>query len=315
MGRLLFVLVALGVLLPAGDAQARSRRRRPPPPKAAPAPAAAPVEEAPAPPGPPSPGGLGAPPPRAAAPVDLLKGPCTTRVQQRLTRRQAAARKAEGEAPRLLAERRFPQLIRLLTLAYAREPRPKLLYDLARAFHEAEQDAEALLLYGRYLQGAPDGAHRKDAEGYVAGIRVKLGAEADRADAVVQGYVDAGGRHARTDYDKSIDAFTTTYALTGIAQALFNLGQGHRRAGRAEEAYHFYGRFLAEDPQTPLRRETEGYLDLLGRGLCTDPPVWKRPWLWAVVGAAVAVGVGVTLGVTLSQRGPRADVGPFDVHF
>src|SRR5207244_3889926 len=99
-----------------------------------------------------------------------------------------------------------------------------------------------------------------------------------------------------------IEAYATAYALKRLPRFLFNMGQAYRRAGQPEEAYLLYERHLQDDPQTPLRKETENYVAEL-RLVIDRPPVYRRPWFWATLAAAAAVvATGVGLAASLGPK-------------
>lgn len=132
------------------------------------------------------------------------------------------------------------------------------------------------------------------------------------------------------DYDGAIQAFTAAYVISPKPMFLFNIGQAHRKAGRSKEALSFYQLFLSKVPDTPLRAETQAYIELvrtqllqatsLGPAQRTAPPVvlvppvqsiplYKRGWLWGVVGTTVAAATGVAVGVYLGTRPPAPTLG------
>lgn len=132
------------------------------------------------------------------------------------------------------------------------------------------------------------------------------------------------------DYDGAIQAFTAAYVISPKPMFLFNIGQAHRKAGRSKEALSFYQLFLSKVPDTPLRAETQAYIELVrtqqlqatspGPAQRSAPPVvlvppvqsiprHKRGWLWGVVGTTVAAATGVAVGVYLGTRPPAPTLG------
>jgi tetratricopeptide (TPR) repeat protein len=134
------------------------------------------------------------------------------------------------------------------------------------------------------------------------------------------------------NYDGAVQAFTAAYVLSPKPMFLFNIAQAHRKAGRPQEALLSYQLFLRKAPETPLRAETEAYIELVRTQLQARPPepakpppavtpllaapaavpskaearvpLYRRAWTWIVVGAAVAVTTGVAVGVYLGTRPP-----------
>ncbi|MFO0579397.1 MAG: hypothetical protein U1A78_35805 [Polyangia bacterium] len=119
---------------------------------------------------------------------------------------------------------------------------------------------------------------------------------------------------------------------------LFNIAQAHRKAGRPQDALVSYQLFLRKAPDTPLRAETEAYIELVRTQLSARPsepvkppvavapvpavpvarvagkaearvPLYRRAWTWIAVGAAVAVTTGVAVGVYLGTRPPPTTLG------
>lgn len=141
------------------------------------------------------------------------------------------------------------------------------------------------------------------------------------------------------DYDGAIQAFTAAYVLSPKPLFLFNIAQAHRKAGRPKEALLAYQLFLRKAPDTPLRAETEAYmelaraqLELKGRSapalVPTEPappprpagsaprvPLYRRGWVWGIVGASVAAAAGIAIGLGLSTRPPGPTLGYVDPTF
>lgn len=148
------------------------------------------------------------------------------------------------------------------------------------------------------------------------------------------------------DYDGAIQAFTAAYVISPKPMFLFNIAQAHRKVGRPREALLHYQLFLRKAPDTPLRPETEAYIELVRAQLAAAqppqlpppqqlppqqqlppppllsaqetpaaPPLYKRPWLWGTLGAVVAIGTGVAVGVYLGTRPPSTTLGIIEPTF
>lgn len=144
------------------------------------------------------------------------------------------------------------------------------------------------------------------------------------------------------DYDGAVQAFTTAHVLSPKPMFLFNIAQAQRKAGRPREALISYQLFLKKAPDSPLRAETEAYLELVrtqlkiraaGEAAAPPPtagqalvaaapaaapqraPLARRPWLWGVVGATFALTSGVAVGVYLGTRPPSTTLGIIEPTF
>lgn len=144
------------------------------------------------------------------------------------------------------------------------------------------------------------------------------------------------------DYDGAVQAFTAAHILNPKPMFLFNIAQAQRKAGRPQEALLSYQLFLKKAPDSPLRAETEAYLELvrtqlkvraasggalppppMGQVLPTPAPpalerrvsLYRRPWLWGIVGSAVALTAGVSVGVYLGTRSPSTTLGVLEPTF
>lgn len=136
------------------------------------------------------------------------------------------------------------------------------------------------------------------------------------------------------------DRFSQAYALRADPALLYNLGRAAHKAGRPQDAVPYYQRFLAADAagDAEQRRKAEQYLAQAQREAAppvltsaqpmkkTAPtlppsgmqpllppsqpsterppiPLYRKPWLWVIVGVAVA-GTAVGIGVGLAARRP-----------
>lgn len=203
---------------------------------------------------------------------------------------------------------------RTLAVAYALEPQPQLLFQIARIYQKANQDATALAFYLRYVQEAPAGPQQQEARESITSLRLEVEAPDQVLDRVIKEHIDLGKSYYQSvQYREAAEVYAVAYALKLAPRYLFNIGQGYRRGAQSFPAYVFYQRYLQVDPQTPVRRETEGYLvDLRMQISQPATPSSKRGWV--IGGIAIAVGVvavalGLGLGLGLRSREPATDGG------
>ena len=137
-------------------------------------------------------------------------------------------------------------------------------------------------------------------------------------------------------FDEALRLYEGAYALRKAPLLLYNLARVNHKAGRPAEAIGYYQRYLeagAEGSEANRRKaqqlleqaRSEAGLPLVpatSSGVMTSGsppegaiPIYKKWWLWTVVGVAV-VGIGVGLGVGLAARRPdltgSSEVRPFD---
>jgi tetratricopeptide (TPR) repeat protein len=130
------------------------------------------------------------------------------------------------------------------------------------------------------------------------------------------------------DFDGALREFEEGFKLEPRAEFLYNIAQSHRKLGRREKAAEFYRKYLEFKPDASDRAEVEGFIHELDRPVEKPPapvekppekpivlaapdvrpapsppesaPVWKRWWLWTIVGGVVALGAVTGLGVALT---------------
>jgi tetratricopeptide (TPR) repeat protein len=91
------------------------------------------------------------------------------------------------------------------------------------------------------------------------------------------------------NFEAAAADYQAAYELDQRPAFLFNIGQCYRNLGNYERARFFYGRFLAADPRTPERRETEKLIAAMSKLLdeknaskeepspASGPPVLAAP--------------------------------------
>jgi tetratricopeptide (TPR) repeat protein len=178
-----------------------------------------------------------------------------------------------------------------------------------------------------------------------------LPAAAEDKDAARKAFSEGARYYNLNQFADALEAFKRAYWNYEDASFLYNIAQCHRALKHKQEAIEFYRSYLRNAPDTPRRAEVEkliAELELavkqdqavatkppdgtIGSPPATAPPVaseqpalvatsapppradkplWKRPWLWGVVGGAVAVvaGVAIGVGVGLSAKDPTPSIG------
>ena len=155
----------------------------------------------------------------------------------------------------------------------------------------------------------------------------------------------AAANYEQGRYQESILALQNAYEIQPLPRLLCNIGQGYRKLGNHRAAVTQYELCLKSDPEVDLayRAEVENYIaerrqqwaaksrqgaaesptagrqgQSMDKGAVTQPcpnstaqtPVYKKWWLWTIVGVVVAGGA-VGLGVGLTQRQPAPTPTPF----
>lgn len=146
-------------------------------------------------------------------------------------------------------------------------------------------------------------------------------------------------------YSAAAEQLKLAYETQPNPLFLFNAGQAYRKAMWPMESKQMYERFVAAAPDHQLVPEAKGYIQTLEslieerqakqkveltliekqeelqeqvrkreealRALerAKNPPIYRKPWFWAVIGGAVAA-VGVTLTVSLAVSARFKTDGP-----
>jgi tetratricopeptide (TPR) repeat protein len=154
------------------------------------------------------------------------------------------------------------------------------------------------------------------------------------------------------DYDAALAQFQRAYELTPYPAILYHIALCHDQLGHAHEALDAYKAYLVVDPKTSRRKGIEARIEKLQSPSPAPPPpapveppapapatapapaepapsaaltatapppahtpVYKKWWLWTVVGVVVAGAVvGGALAATLPKDAPQPS-GAIPIHF
>ena len=82
------------------------------------------------------------------------------------------------------------------------------------------------------------------------------------------------------EYERALHAYTEAYQLSSFPDLLFNIGQCYRALHRHAEALRSYRDYLSAVPDSPIRREVEGWItDLTPLAAQEEPTSTSQPAL------------------------------------
>jgi tetratricopeptide (TPR) repeat protein len=156
-----------------------------------------------------------------------------------------------------------------------------------------------------------------------------------RRERAKQLYDEGVKRYGHHEYDLAIDAFKSSYTLSGRANLLFNIAVAYDEwSGHCEDARDFYRRYLRAKPEATDRGDVDTRLARIEQ-ICPSAPVAPvvvtpvvtpvltpsplsvprrklnaAPLVIATLGFVVAAGGAVTLGATAVKYGELTNAAP-----
>jgi tetratricopeptide (TPR) repeat protein len=159
---------------------------------------------------------------------------------------------------------------------------------------------------------------------------------ADDKEAARRSYLEGTRRYDLNEFGPALEAFKRAYLDYEDPAFLYNIAQCYRQLGDKENALKFYRSFLRKLPDAPNREEVTGTIATLDAALAAEKatappprvvpspatqdfarpttvtespvatapppkqtPVYKKWWLWTIVGVVAAgAATGVAVGVT-----------------
>jgi tetratricopeptide (TPR) repeat protein len=210
-----------------------------------------------------------------------LGTPAAARAQSESAGRSAEARRHFEAGTRLYAKGQLVEALSEFEQANAIKPDPSLLYDLAQTHRGLGHDRSALTFYRAFLEAAPYAPNREEVIGKIKVLEEELA----RRDAE-QKRLESTMAAATARANEADEAKRVAQELAAIA------AQQAQRAGEAQHA--------AVEAQLRAERMLKH----------KSPPLYKRWWLWTVVGAVVAGGI-VTTAVLSAPKPPSTNQGSF----
>lgn len=220
------------------------------------------------------------------------------------------------QARQALAARHFDEAARSFAIAYALNPSPEILLQLAQSEQSAEHLEAAILLLRRLQSEGRDPKLAQQADTMLLELRPMLGDTEPNQTQILRGHLDNGKRAFQAQaFSLVLESYALAYSIKRLPRLLFNMAQAARRANQLQLALLLYRRLLAEEPNSPVRNEAAGYIAEL-EPLVDKPPIYKRPLFWGLLGGGVAAAaLSIGLGVGLARRDPSTDGGNLSFHF
>jgi tetratricopeptide (TPR) repeat protein len=142
-------------------------------------------------------------------------------------------------------------------------------------------------------------------------------------------------------YEEAVTELQKAYEIRQLPRLLLNIGTVFRKMGKAREALNYYELYLKAEPNPPrkIRKELDEFIPATrallekptaaeGTGstpqaaptaapstkpaapASSEPPIYKRPWFWGVVGGAAGVVLiaAIAGGVVAEQRKIPGDI-------
>jgi len=185
-----------------------------------------------------------------------------------------------------------------------------LLYNIGQSYRQAGDTEKAVFFYRRYLSTTPDARNREDVEARIAALE-RVMAEQKKAQAMPPQDVEpvdtkpgkkavatapAGKRAPKAEPKPEPKPPATTPTTTTPTTT----------AATAEPKPETSPAAATTGPAAP---KTEARTDLTAQQPAPEPktastPVYKKWWLWTIVGGVVLVGAGVGAGVAVASSPP-----------
>ncbi len=161
---------------------------------------------------------------------------------------------------------------------------------------------------------------------------------ADDKEAARQAYLEGTRRYDLNEFSTALAAFKRAYLAFEDPAFLYNIAQCYRQLGDKENAVRFYRSYMRKVPNAPNRDEVTGTITTLDVAIAADKakarppvvqvapasaptggalaapraseslvatgppkqtPVYKKWWLWTIVGiGAAGVAAGIAVGLT-----------------
>jgi hypothetical protein len=214
---------------------------------------------------------------------------------------EAAARQHFEEGTKLFNLGEFAHAVVEYKLAYKAKGDPVFLYNIAQAYRLSGDLQNAVFFYRSYLRNHPSAANRREVEGRVRNLEQQLQQQKVVTTTPPNSAVAPGGAAAATAPEPATETATTAPATTPTTTTTTTTTPTTTTTSTSTST---------------STTTTESRGDLVATGpRDAGTPVYKKWWLWTVVGVAV-VGVGVGLGVGLgTSHAPSSHFGTTTVSF
>jgi hypothetical protein len=187
----------------------------------------------------------------------------------------------------------FKRAVEEYKAAYNSKADPVFLYNIAQAYRLDNNLQQSLFFYKSYLVNSPRAPNRREVEERIHKLETQLAEQRALTSMPPNAPVPPGGTATTIEPDPATVASTST---TRTEPRSTTTTTTEPKSTTTTTATTTTGTSGALTATAPKRRDTE--------------PVYKKWWLWTVVGVGVVgIGLGVGLGVGLSGGPPSSNLG------
>lgn len=170
--------------------------------------------------------------------------------------------------------------------AYTFKPEPVLLYDIAQSYRLANDLPNAIFFYKSYLRNAPNATNRREIDDRLHKLEQQLHDQQQVTTQPPNTPVPPGAQPQKESAHEPAPASPPPVAATAAPKPAPAPAPAPAPQAQAEH----------EPTTSPALQLTQSSAPPSER-----TPVYKKWWLWTIVGGVVVVGVGVGLGIGLTQ--------------
>jgi hypothetical protein len=185
--------------------------------------------------------------------------------------------------------------------AYQAKPDPVLLYNIAQAFRLNNDAQQALFFYRSFLRNVPNTPNRKEVEDRISKLEAQLALQRSNVNTAPNNTVAPGSVPPPTDVTqpeaKPVEAKPVEAKPVEAKPVEAKPADSTGTTGSAATGDKPNGTTTA-----PLVTKSEG--GPATQAAAAPTPVYKKWWLWAIVGGVVVAGAAAGAGIAASSGAP-----------
>ncbi len=231
---------------------------------------------------------------------------------------------------------RFDKALVAYTRAYQLLPLAGFLFNIGQCHRFLGHYKQAIYFYKGYLRETPGAPNLEVVKILIQRTRKKLLDQTTQRAQAKRQFTEGVRLYALGKVRLALARFQAAYQALASPGYRYHIAQCHRKLKEWKSAVFYYEGYLKDNPATPMAGLVEGHLktcrqrlkeeELRRRGILNPNlgkggkggdkvvPVYKKWWLWTLVGVGVAVlatglGVGLTVGSSSGLKAPPTTLG------